>query len=299
MTDAKPSWKTIATCRLREARGERIPFIFSSPHSGDHYPEDFLAQSRLSAREIRLSEDFLVHELFAAAPLYGAPLLRARLARAFLDLNREPYELDPSIFVGAPPPHANAASIGVSLGLGTIARLVAANKDIYREPLTYAEAEERIRACYFPYHRRLRQMMEETRRAFGFAILIDCHSMPSRHSGREGWDFVIGDRHGASAAPSLSEKIGEILSAMDYRVSFNRPYSGGFITKYYGRPPRRLHALQIEINRALYMDEEAIAPHQGFETLKENLRRFVAEIAALPRSFYDGFLSQSAAREAL
>ncbi|WP_119418260.1 N-formylglutamate amidohydrolase [Desertibaculum subflavum] len=265
---------------------QSIPFVYSSPHSGTFYPPDFLAAARLDHVAIRRSEDSFVDELFAAVPLLGAPLVAARYARAFCDVNREPYELDPAMFEDELPAFANTTSLRVAGGHGTIARVVGAGAEIYRGKLTFAEADRRIRDCYQPYHAALGRLLAETRARFGVAVLIDCHSMPStggpleRDSGRARPDIVLGDRYGSACAPELVETATRALQSLGYRVSRNAPYAGGFNTYHYGRPAERLHALQIEINRGLYMDEERLAKKPGFARLAGDLERLVAALSA-------------------
>ncbi len=240
---------------------QTLPLVLASPHSGSHYPEHFVAASRLDPKTLRRSEDSFVDEIFLAAPYLGAPLIRALFARAFVDPNREPFELDPAMFEDPLPAYANTRSPRVAAGLGTIARLVANGADIYRSRLKFGEALERIQTYYWPYHNTLRELVEATQTAFGYCILIDCHSMPSvggpmdRDRGARRVDFVLGDCHGTSCARVITETAGETLRDLGYHVAFNTPYSGGFVTRHYGRPNTGVHALQIEINRALYMNE--------------------------------------------
>ncbi|MDF2094460.1 N-formylglutamate amidohydrolase [Aquibaculum arenosum] len=257
---------------LQPAR-QTLPLVLSSPHSGSRYPSEFLAASRLDPLMLRRSEDSFVDEIFACAPQLGAPLLRAHFPRAFVDPNREPYELDPAMFDAPLPDFANTRSPRVAAGLGTIARVVANGAEIYRGKLALSEALERIRLYYYPYHRNLTELIDATRRRFGYCILLDCHSMPSttgsRDSGgmQQAADFVLGDCYGTACAPTLTEAALENLRGAGYRVRRNKPYSGGFVTRHYGRPNEGVHALQIEINRALYMDEAAIRRRPGLRRL--------------------------------
>lgn len=246
---------------------QTVPVVFNSPHSGRTYPADFLAASRLDAATIRRSEDGFVDELFRPAVAMGAPLLRALFPRAWLDVNREPFELDPRIFAGALPAYANSRSTRVNGGLGTIPRVVADNEEIYAGPLPVADGLARIDDVYMPYHRTLRSLIDATVDSFGSAVLIDCHSMPSsvRAANLRGRpDIVLGDRHGTSCSADLADAAEGILVRLGYDVSRNRPYAGGYITEHYGRPGEGVHALQIEINRALYMDE---ARHERLPTI--------------------------------
>jgi N-formylglutamate amidohydrolase len=263
---------------------QSVPLVFNSPHSGHFYPGSFLALSRLDRRAIRRSEDVLVDVLFSGVTALGAPLMRALYPRAYLDVNREPYELDPKMFVGQLPAFANVRSVRVAGGLGTIPRLVSDTEDIYGAPLAVEEALERINRVYRPYHDALRRLLAETHVLFGCAILVDCHSMPSSLrglSGRNRPDFVLGDRFGASCMPEVMEAAAAALRQLGYNVCRNKPYAGGFITEHYGRPSQGLHALQVEINRALYMDEERLEPHAGFARLQRDLMRFAEAMTRL------------------
>ena len=231
-------------------------------------------------------------ELFAAASSMGAPLMQARFPRAWLDVNREPWELDPHMFSEPLPPHVNTASVRVAGGLGTIPRIVSEGEDIYRVKLTWDDANSRITNYYLPYHDGLRQLVADTWRRFGTAILVDCHSMPSAAglagSGRP--DIVLGDRHGTSCSPWITQHLEDALRAHGLKVSRNRPYAGGYITQKYGRPREGVHAIQIEINRMLYMNEATLKRSRGFSRLQtlliDVMSKFIARAgeAASPRS---------------
>ncbi|MEN6542740.1 N-formylglutamate amidohydrolase [Parvibaculum sp.] len=265
----------------------RIPFVFSSPHSGRIYTEAFIAASNLDAMTLRRSEDSFIEEVFSGVVPLGAPLLHARFPRAYLDANREPYELDPAMFTDPLPPHVNTRSLRVAGGLGTIARVVAESTEIYRAPLSYAEAERRIRLLYMPFHEALRSLLEEAHEQFGWALLVDCHSMPSAGApneddrGASRPDIVLGDRYGTSCASEITEAAEGLLRRLGYRVARNNPYAGGFNTEHYGRPQAGLHALQIEINRALYMDETRLERGAGFAKLQADMTAFASELAGL------------------
>ncbi|MDD3446669.1 MAG: N-formylglutamate amidohydrolase [Zavarzinia sp.] len=263
------------------------PLVLSSPHSGAVYRAEFLRQSRLDPVSLRRSEDCFVDRLFGTAPRLGATMVRALFPRAYVDPNREPYELDPAMFRDTLPAFANTRSLRVLGGLGTIARVVADGAEIYREKLSFADAEARIAECYRPYHAALAEAIARAEQQHGVALLLDCHSMPSmaapgeRDGGRGRPDIVLGDRFGMSCAPAVIETVERVLRDMGYRVGRNDPYAGGYITHHYGRPRRGRHALQIEINRALYMDEVRLEPNEGFERLRADLDRLVTELAAL------------------
>jgi N-formylglutamate amidohydrolase len=270
---------------VREPASQTIPFVFNSPHSGNHFPVDFLASSHLDSLSIRRSADHYVDELFADAPELGAPLLVAHFPRAYLDVNREPYELDPRMFDGPLPPYVNIGSMRVAGGLGTIPRIVAENMEIYRKRLSVDEGLSRIETIYKPYHACLRKLIARTHARFGIGILIDCHSMPGnvRLSGSDVRpDFIIGDRYGTSASAELSRAALQFFDDMGFSAVRNKPYAGGFITEHYGRPVRGLHALQIEINRGLYMNEHTFQKTAGFDALCDDLAGFSADLMAMP-----------------
>ncbi len=265
--------------------------VLASPHSGRRYPPEFLRQSRLDPVTLRRSEDCFVDELFVEAARLGAPLIRAHFPRAYVDLNREPWELDPAMFDGPLPDYCNTCSPRVQAGLGTIARIVASGADIYARKLSVAEGLDRIRRLYQPYHRDLALLLDERRRAAGQAILIDCHSMPSIGGpldfdpGRRRADFILGDVHGVSCAAAVVETVAAALRAFGYRVTHNAPYAGGFTTAHYGRPADGVHALQIEINRDLYMDETRYARKPALGRIAGELRQVMARLSDLdPRA---------------
>jgi len=271
----------------------KVPLVFDSPHSGRIYPSTFLAASRLDAHTLRRSEDAFVEELFGFVTDLGAPLLHAHFPRAYLDVNREPYELDPVLFRDGLPHYANTQSVRVVGGLGTIARIVSESDEIYREPLSVEAALERINRLYTPYHETLASLLIEAKREFGLAVLIDCHSMPSNPIAEKGTgrpDFVLGDRFGTSCSGELTRLAASSLEALGYAVALNKPYAGGYITEHYGRPHKAQHVLQIEINRALYMNETSFAKSAGFDRLRASLETMARALVpgipglAIPRA---------------
>ncbi|MDE1157731.1 MAG: N-formylglutamate amidohydrolase [Neorhizobium sp.] len=280
---------------VRQPATQTIPFVFNSPHSGNRYPQSFLAASRLDSVAIRRSADHFVDELYADAPELGAPLLAAHFPRAYLDVNREPYELDPRMFDGPLPSYANIGSMRVAGGLGTIPRIVAENMEIYRQKVPVADAIERIETIYKPYHACLRRLIAATHVQFGLSVLIDCHSMPGniRLSGSDlRPDFIIGDRYGTSASAELSRAALHFLDSLGFAAVRNKPYAGGFITEHYGRPVRGLHALQIEINRSLYIDETTMEKKPQFELIAAALSAFMRQMADFVSDFSaDGALA--------
>ncbi|MBV8977160.1 MAG: N-formylglutamate amidohydrolase [Alphaproteobacteria bacterium] len=264
--------------KIHRPAEQRIPFVFASPHSGRLYPASFVAASTLDALTLRRSEDAYADILFEAAAALGAPLLAARFPRAFVDANRAPEELDPAMFSGPLRVYAEAPNARVQAGLGVIPRIVRDGAEIYRGKLDPLEATRRLELLHRPYHAALARLVEETRRRFGLAIVIDCHSMPSAAAVP---DVVLGDRHGLSAAAALVDHVERALVAAGFATARNTPYAGGYTTHLYGRRDEGVHALQIEINRALYLDEERIERRADFDRLKTRLKSAMAAFAQL------------------
>ncbi len=262
--------------------------VFASPHSACDYPEWFVRRSLLDAHTIRSSEDAFVDKLFESAPRYGAPFLVAGAPRAFLDLNRDFNELDPALIRGVSKATHNPR---VASGLGVIPRVVSNGRPIYEGKMPLAEAEARIEKYWRPYHTQLQALLDESRETFGRAILIDCHSMPHEavnsvaRSGLSRPEIVLGDRFGASAETEIVDEIESIFAGAGLRVARNAPFAGAYVTRHYGRPARKQHAIQIEIDRSLYLDEKRILPNSNFESFKALIDTVVAQLVGigLPR----------------
>jgi len=261
------------------------PVLFNSPHSGSVYPRAFLAVSRLDVPTLRRSEDSFVNELMAGVVRQGYPLMHAHFPRCFVDVNREPYELDPRMFEGRLPSFANTRSMRVAGGLGTVARVVGDAQEIYGRRIPVDDALQRIESLYKPYHRTLRRLFSRVHRDFGAAVLIDCHSMPSTAGQRDDRprpEFVLGDRYGTSCVPVVAETVESTLRELGYTVSRNKPYAGGFITEHYGNPAAGLHALQLELNRALYMDERRYERSANFTRLAADMETLACRLGEIP-----------------
>lgn len=288
--------------RVEAPKTQELPLVLASPHSGRDYPADLLEASQLDATTLRRSEDCFVDQLFGFASEIGAPLLSALFPRVYVDANREPFELDPAMFEERLPAYANTRSPRVAAGLGTIARVVAGGAEIYGEKLPFDAAKQRIDRHYWPYHEALQSLLRETREGFGICLLLDCHSMPSANAPgagqatrsqeerpqaarqtRDPIDFVLGDCHGSACDRAFIAAAERFLCQKGYRVARNQPYAGGFVTRHYGRPREGVHALQIEINRALYMDERRLEPLPGFASLKEDLKALSLSLAEVAR----------------
>lgn len=273
-----------AVLAVRRPLTQTAAMVVSSPHSGTNYPNDFVTGSALDPLTLRRSEDSFVDDLVSAAPDFGAPLLKALFPRVYIDVNREPYELDPQMFREPLPDFVNAASARVAAGYGTIARMVATGAEIYRAPLTFAEAEDRVRRLYRPYHGALDGLVDETLARFRRCLLLDCHSMPSvgssveKDAGRIRADIILGDCHGTSCERALTAEVAAFFTREGFRVVLNDPFAGGFITRNHGRPRQGRHALQIEINRALYMNEMRLERSADFHAIKAVITRLLGWI---------------------
>lgn len=258
--------------------------VFSSPHSGRDYPWSFLRKSVLDEMAIRSSEDAFVDHLFASAPQSGAPLIKAGAPRAFVDLNRSADELDPALIEGVRRQGHNPR---IASGLGVIPRVVSNGRAIYRGKLSMEEAERRIDLYWRPYHHMLQKLLDGAHQYHGQAILIDCHSMP--HEAMDGIarggmarpDVVLGDRFGAAASGEIMDLVESAFASAGFVVARNAPFAGAYVTQAYGRPSRQQHAIQVEIDRALYMNERLIRTNSDFDAVCARLSGVVAEIAAI------------------
>lgn len=267
---------------LSEPKKRTSCVVFASPHSGNDYPDWFLKKSVLNDKTIRSSEDAFVDLLFQDVSEFGAPFLKAGAPRAFLDLNRSPEELDPALIEGVRKPGHNPR---VASGLGVIPRVVANGRAIYRGKLPMAEAKRRIDSYWHPYHTRLQALLDESHRMFGQAILVDCHSMPHealesvcRKNGKCP-EIVLGDRFGAAASAEIMDVVEAAFVDAGFHVMRNTPFAGAYVTQAYGRPSRKQHAVQIEIDRSVYMDEKRIRPNSDFDRVRQLLTQVSSRIA--------------------
>jgi len=262
-----------------------MPYLFNSPHSGRNYPATFRQMSCLDAFDLRLSEDRFVDHLFAGLVNAGATVMLAEFPRAYLDVNREACELDASMFADRLPDFVPSPTLRVAAGFGCVPRLVAADKPIYDHKLPSAEALGRITSLYRPYHRCLEAALQALKNRYGYAILIDCHSMPGQSRVLEGEeaqpDMILGDVYGRSCSAALTNHASAVLEEMGYHVRRNQPYAGGYITCHYGQPASNIHAMQIEINRDLYLDPYSLEPHDGFAPLCAHMLAFGRDLMQL------------------
>ena len=273
-------------CEVTAPKTQTAPVIFASPHSGRDYMPEFIAASRLNKLNLRRSEDAFLDEVFKDVPSQGAPLLCAKFPRAFVDANREAFELDPTMFCDTLPDYVTTTSPRISAGLGTIAKIVTNGEKIYRNPLKVEEVLKRIETFYQPYHKELRRLIESTLSQFGGCLLIDCHSMPSgaapplkKHGATA--DIVLGDCFATACAPEVVAITEQTLQSAGLSVIRNKPYSGGFTTRHYGHPDEGVHVLQIEINRGLYMDEKRIRRGPGIADLTKNMTKLVYSLTKI------------------
>ncbi len=281
---AAPASSVVPPFLIFRPAQQTAPLVFASPHSGRNYSPEFQRAARLDPVGLRRSEDSFVDDLFGLAPTHGAPLIAATFPRAYCDPNREAWELDPAMFDDVLPPWVNTTSPRVGAGLGTIARVVSSGEAIYRGKLRFSDAAERIQTCWKPYHVGLSGLIDMTRGTFGACLLIDCHSMPGPgsmgHPGADRPDFVLGDAHGTTCSGRVVRRVELMLTGFGYQVRRNDPYAGGYVTRHYGRPRERVHALQIEVARGLYMDEVRLERASAFETVRQHLGELAAELAA-------------------
>ena len=262
--------------------GARGPFVFASPHSGGVYPADLGAAAGLSRASLRSAEDALVDRLISAGPDHGAALIAGRLSRAYVDLNRDPAELDPVLIEDCPGAEVTAK---VAAGFGVIPRRTGDGATLYDRRLTLAESRSRLEAVHAPYHTALAGLMQDAHRRLGVAILIDWHSMPSRAAGGQGRttrgpDVILGDRHGAACRARLTRRLRALFEGAGWRVGLNRPYAGGYSTQLWGRPDEGFQAVQIELNRALYLDEKTLEPSGDFTRCEAVLDRVIGAVCA-------------------
>ena len=275
---------TDAAFQIRPPERATSGVVFASPHSGRHYPAAFLSQTVLDSHEIRSSEDAFVDQLYQDAPDFGATLMTATYPRAYLDLNRAADELDPALIHGVPKRTPNPR---INSGLGVIPRVVARSRAIYRGKLSGAEAQHRIKSVWEPYHCALQNLLNQRRAEFGQAILVDCHSMPSEavanvvHHSTRTPEVILGDRFGASASGAVVDRIEAAFQDAGFYVLRNAPFAGAYVAKHYGRPAHGQHCVQVELNRALYMDEAQITPRADFDAFRAVLNNVIRDIAQI------------------
>lgn len=266
------------------AEGVVSPILFASPHSGSHYPQTMIDGLRVPIMDLRRTEDAFVHLLFEDAPQHGAEMIYANYARGYVDLNRSARELDPAMFADGAPRTVAVPSPQVEAGLGCLPRIASKGEPIYAGPLSRAEGEYRLSQVHDAYHAHVRQTLERYVQQCKIAVLIDCHSMPSRQPGRRKLaDIVLGDRFGSSCDNRLTSVAERAFRNLGYSVARNAPYAGGYTTRCYGRPKRGVHALQIEIKRGLYMDEKSVTLNEGFEPLKRDIATVTAALTDFAR----------------
>ena len=278
---------SVAAYTLAFPNKHTSPLIFASPHSGRHYPQSFINQARLDSQSLRRSEDAFIDELYEKCVEFGIPFLKATYPRSFLDLNREPFELDQNMFQDELPSYVNNKSARAIAGLGTVARIVAKGVNIYKSKLRFEEAFDRINHIYLPYHQTLNSLITQCKTEFGVCLLIDCHSMPSSEA-KTGLSFVdpssdiiLGDRFGTSCDTWISDFVHRSLEECGFIVTRNRPYAGGYTTEHYGHPVDNTHAIQIELNRACYMNEKTIEKSDRFLETQEKLNCFIEKMSQI------------------
>ena len=256
-----------------------FPIVLSSPHSGTFYPERLFRMTDLKLSDFQQYEDAALDKLFSFAPAMGIPLLSAVYGRAWVDLNRHPLELDPSMFSDMLPPQAVTGSDRVRYGYGVIARQLNPDKLIYKDKLRFSKEQERLTDIHFPYHSALKGLLEKNLEVYGKSVLLDLHSMPMLPAGclvkGKMPDFVLGTAHGTSCSREIADLAANILQEMGFFVTLDLPYSGAYTTLNYGRPQIHSHTMQIEIGRHLYWNAEAYEPSENFNNLWRKLTVFI------------------------
>ncbi|HEY0522567.1 MAG TPA: N-formylglutamate amidohydrolase [Stellaceae bacterium] len=264
------------------AEAAEVPLVFDSPHSGTIYPEDFRFACPFEV--LRTAEDTYVEELYGAAPAHGATLLAALFPRSYLDVNRDVADIDPDLLDG-PWPGPLSPGEKTRLGLGLVRRLAKPGMPVYDRKLSVAEVQARIARCYEPYHAALQAACDRLHRKFGAVWHVDCHSMPSEGNamstdpGACRADFVLGDRDGTTCDPALTDFVGRVLRGRGYSLKVNDPYKGVELVRRHGRPAEGRHSLQIEVNRALYMDEKTLVKTAGLDRLKADITHLIEALA--------------------
>lgn len=267
--------------------GPSLPLVFDSPHSGTDYPEDFGYSCDFNI--LRKAEDTFVDDLFAEAPEVGAPLLKALFPRSYIDVNRRAEDIDPVLLEGGPdegrsPAHMQPGPRSAS-GIGLIRRLVRPGIPVYNRSLSLAEIESRIGRCYHPYHTALESLLDTAWNRYGQVWHINCHSMPGQGApfplgigviGASAPDFVLGDRDGTTCDTHFTRSIRAFLEGLGYRVAVNDPYKGVELVRRYAAPAAGRHCLQIEISKALYMDEETCEKSRNYARLKADIGKLTA-----------------------
>ena len=269
--------------RLIEPEALLSGIVIASPHSGRNYLSSVKEQSILDPITLRSSEDAFVDELMDFAPALGIPLICSEIPRAFVDLNRARDELDPAIIEGIKPNRQNPRVIS---GLGVIPRVVANGKEIYSGKLSKEAAIERLESFWDPYHSKLAELLDRARQQFGYSILIDTHSMPheailNASSSFRTSQIVLGDRYGATCAPEIINDLIKLISKNGLRASRNIPFSGAYIVQKYGSPGLNRHAIQLEIDRSIYMDERKIQKLEKFHKLKNKLQNIMRDFSQI------------------
>lgn len=269
------NYKKIDVFREYLPEDMRYPMVLSSPHSGQFIPEEFLANSVLDINELRSSEDSFVEDIIKPAADLGIPMIAMNISRAFIDVNRDKIEIDETMYYDYPQQANPVGSRRCRVGLGVIPRIVSQNKNIYNGQISWEEAQKRIKNIYEPYHKKLKQLVDKCVKKFGYCLLIDCHSMPSSickiMDESKPVDFCISNLFDQSCPAQFFEFLSGSLSEKGYRVEYNRPYSGGFITFNYCQPRKNIYTLQIEINRGLYMEEAVYKKNNNFQNISSGV----------------------------
>lgn len=276
-------YKKIEVFEEKNAEKPKFPLVVSVPHSGTVFPSSFLDNIAFDEKTLRRNEDLLVDRLLQTVADVGLSMIKANVSRVFVDLNRDRLELDPSMFYNYPKEKDVLYDKHCRVGLGVVHRINFRREPLYRGLLDYHEVEERLRNVYDVYHKRLKQIVDRCVRKFGFCLVLDCHSMPSKICSiiddRSGIDICLGNLFSQSCPQEMSDFLAGQFWSKNYKVEFNCPYSGAFITFNYCQPRRKMYTLQIEINRALYADEEMLKANENFYTVADDVSQSIIQLA--------------------
>ena len=271
-----------AAFAVTPSQGAAGVMVFASPHSGTARPSDMGAAPDLSLATLRSAEDVGVDRLIAGGPSRGAPMIEGLVSRAYLDLNRAAEELDPALIEGV---HGGQTTAKVAAGFGVIPRRAGDGADLYDRRLSAQEAQRRLERVHTPYHEALADLMQAARAQHGVALLIDWHSMPSRAAlgpgggrNRRAVDIVLGDRHGSACRGATMRRVRALFEGQGWRVALNTPYAGGYATERWGRPEEGFQAIQIELNRALYLNEQTLEPSADYDRFAAGLDRVIVAL---------------------
>ena len=276
------NYKNIEVYKEYSADNINFPLVLSVPHSGQFMPDKFVKNTSLPSNELLSSCDCFVDDMLMPLTEIGIPMISMNVARVFIDANRDKIELDPAMYYNYPQTTTNMGR-KCRVGLGVIHRISGNNQPIYDGLLDFDEVNERIKNVYDVYHKRLKYLVDKTTKKFGFCLLVDCHSMPSKifknMPDQKEIEFCLGTLFEQSCPPEMYSFLYNQFEDMGYNTAFNCPYSGAFITFNYCQPRKQMYSIQLEINRKLYSNEESQTKNEHFQNISENTCNAIENLA--------------------